>query len=98
MKDTRRKERKYLLMAERFLKAAGADFVLRTRGSHGAFDLVASCEFWTKFVQLKAGRRPQISKAERRRIERAVVSSDASKEIWFWQDGDKSPLVSYIRE
>ena len=94
--DTRRKERKFLLMAEDLLHAAGADFVLRTRGSHGAFDLVASCALWTKYIQLKAGRRPQISKAERERIERAKVSSDASKEIWFWQDGNKSPLVSYI--
>ena len=96
MKDTRRKERKFLLMAEELLKVAGADFVLRTRGSHGAFDLVASGKLWVRFIQLKAGRRPQISKAERQRIERAKVPTYALKEIWFWQDGNKSPLVSYI--
>ena len=96
--DTRRKERKFLLMAEELLKAAGADFVLRTRGSHGAFDLVASCSHVVRFIQLKAGRRPQISKADRQVIARSKVPDGASKEIWFWQDGNKSPLVSYIRE
>lgn len=97
MKDTRRKERKFLLMAEKLLKAGGADFVLRTRGSHGAFDLVASCGAWVKFIQLKAGRRPQISKAEEQRIDRAQVPNSASKEIWLWRDGCIVPNLYYAK-
>ncbi len=94
--DTRRKERKYLLMAEDLLKAAGADFVLRTRGSHGAFDLVASCKHWVKFIQLKAGRRPQISKADQEKILRCQTPNSAMREIWFWKDGSKLPTVYYV--
>ncbi len=96
MKDTRRKERKFLLMAEELLKVAGADFVLRTRGSHGAFDLVASSKIWVRFIQLKAGHRPQISNAERQRIKCAKVPRNAQKEIWVWLDGSKLPSVHSV--
>lgn len=76
--------------SKRLLEAAGYA-VVRTAGSHGAFDLVAFSAADVLLVQVKSRDWPGL-------VERAVLRAfpappGTRKQAWRWRDGARAPDV-----
>jgi len=89
MKDSRGKERRSLQRAEKILFDQGASAVFRTRGSHGAFDIIAVFPTHVKLIQAKSGQQ-YVSELEREAMQEIRVPANCSKEIWRFPD--RKPL------
>jgi Holliday junction resolvase len=79
--------------AMRILEGQGYDCVLRTAGSHGAFDVIAIGSTNIRAVQCKPD---YVTPAERESLQELQVPSNVSKEIWRFITGKKDPFIEVI--
>jgi Holliday junction resolvase len=90
------KGRRYEWKTRRILEEQGY-YCIRSAGSRGIFDILAFNETEIKLIQVKAGKSP-LSPLEREEIEKIVVPSNASKEIWLWRIPRKPPEIIVIKQ
>lgn len=88
---TKGRAREYRTM--RILEKAGFD-CMRTSGSHGMFDVIAVSPNLLRLIQVKAGR--NASPAERESIANYPVPVGVSKELWFYVDGSREPIIHHM--
>lgn len=81
--------------AMQLLEAAG---YACTRGaaSLGVFDVIAIGPRDVRLVQVKSGKRCQISLADRLAIRRFVAPANASREVWKFFDRTKHPVIERL--
>lgn len=69
--------------------------VMKSGGSKGIFDLIASNTTTVKFIQVKAGK-SYPSKQEKERLSSAKVPFGCTKELWRWIKFDSEPSIEII--
>jgi hypothetical protein len=85
-----RKGRRLEDRSKAFLQAQGFE-VMRSAGSHGAFDLACFSVFETVLIQVKAARPP--SAAEMERLREFRCRPDVRREVHVWRDRAHAPEV-----
>lgn len=90
--------------AREFLEGQGY-YVLESRGSHGAFDLVAvplravskATDGLVRLVQVKSGERPR--PADRGKVRSMAAKFEAGRvlcELWWFPDYQTQPLIEVV--
>lgn len=69
----------------------------RTPASLGVWDVIA----WLpngpmRCIQVKGGKTPWCSPAERELMTEAPVPSGATRELWQWRDYERHPVITYL--
>lgn len=90
------KGRRYERRAAAILEAAGYSVTIAA-ASLGAFDLVAIGATDVRLVQVKGGRLPYATPAEREAMALTPAPANCSREVWKFYHGRRGgPVIDYI--
>lgn len=83
--------------SRRWLEARGF-FVVESRGSHGACDLVAIDHTSVRIVQVKSGRKPTTAETLMivRELYKTPCPANGTREIHYWADYAREPVVEVV--
>lgn len=70
--------------------------VTRAAASRGPWDLVATHPTHVRYIQVKGGLKPSISRVEMEELAMARLPHNCSREVWLWADRAKYPRVEVL--
>lgn len=95
MKTAKRKGARAEHRAITLLEAAGYACT-RAAGSMGVFDVVAINDQAVRLLQVKAGKRCAIPRADRVAMAMFRAPANASREIWRFFDRQTDPIIEHV--
>jgi len=95
IKNCKRKGSAAELKAIRILEAAGYRCT-KAGGSLGLFDVIALGRTDVRCLQIKCGKHPWLSPAEREQITELEVAACVTKELWKFRDYARVPEIEYL--
>jgi hypothetical protein len=92
-KRNKRKGSRNELKTKKLLESIGYD-CCKAGGSLGIWDIIASHQTHTRYIQVKSNRPPP--PVEREQMEDWKPPPYSSKELWVWKDGKRWPEVTIL--